>query len=409
MKCAVIAFPGNNCEIETVRAAQRNGFQTDLIRWNQPERVPGYDFYILPGGFSFEDRGRSGVIATREPIFEAIGLQAKRGKIILGICNGAQMVVESGLIPAGKDPLPFALAHNIRRDVKGRVVGTGFYNQWCFLQPQRRDTAFTHQISGPLHLPFAHGEGRFTSVDTEALGRLESGANVAFRYADREGKISADFPTTPNGAAFATAAIVNDAGTIMAIMPHPERFFDSFDGDQIFQSVRTWIEQDLSPKSVSIGDLGTQPSPVVQRFKKNDQALYLEKRLIITDNEAFSVQTAAQMVASDEVTLEKSLVFEIIGTALDLEKIQDSGLLFNPNKETLTTDIARSGAKYLVRDFQNDVADHLAEQLGVLLGIEVGVHLYKVWDFGDTPTDFVTAVLQNRLLCNPNSSNIFHL
>ena len=189
-KLAVIAFPGNNCEIETQRAAMRNGFESTIIRWNQPELVKDFDAYILPGGFSFEDRGRSGAISAREDIFDALKKETKKGKIILGICNGAQMVVESGLIPVKNAPLPFALAHNIRHDKNGHVLGTGFYNSWVNLIPKRRDTAFTNSIEGVLRVPIAHGEGRFTSVNEDALKALENGKHVAFRYSDSEGNTS---------------------------------------------------------------------------------------------------------------------------------------------------------------------------------------------------------------------------
>ena len=267
-KIAVLTFPGNNCEHETARAAKRNGFNAEILRWSDIEKIKNYEAYILPGGFSFEDRGRSGVLASREKIFDALRNEAKKGKLILGICNGAQMVVESGLIPVGKNPLPFALAKNVRRNKHGHVLGTGFYNAWIYVKAERKNTAFTNQINQKLALPIAHGEGRFETIDSEAKQKLKSGEYVAFRYCDEAGYVSEKFPITPNGAQFATAGIVNKEGTIMAFMPHPERFFDNFDGDHIFQSMKKWIEEKRSPEYVKIGDFTHMEKPIIKKFER---------------------------------------------------------------------------------------------------------------------------------------------
>ncbi len=405
---AVIAFPGNNCEIETQRAAARNGFEAEIVRWNEPEKIGNFDAYILPGGFSFEDRGRSGAISAREEIFDKIRKEAQKGKIILGICNGAQMIVESGLIPVGDNPLPFALAHNIRRDETGHVLGTGFYNTWVHLVPERKDTAFTNSVEKVLHVPIAHGEGRFTSRDEVAIENLENGKNVILRYCDEDGKISDKFPTTPNGALAAVAGIVNEEGTVAAMMPHPERFFDSFDGDQIFQSMRQWIEGEKSPSSVKIGDFSAADMPEIKTFEPVEKGILIEKKLIITDNEAFSVSTAASKVCGGKVQLQKSILFEISGTNVDKQKIVDSGLILNPNKE-MEVENSLVDNKFLVLDFQNDEADHLAGKLSEMFGGDFQVRIFKVWNFGAVAEESIQKVLKNRLLANPNSSEILKM
>ncbi len=405
-KLAVIAFPGNNCEIETQRAAMRNGFESTIIRWNQPELVKDFDAYILPGGFSFEDRGRSGAISAREDIFDALKKETKKGKIILGICNGAQMVVESGLIPVKNAPLPFALAHNIRHDKNGHVLGTGFYNSWVNLIPKRRDTAFTNSIEGVLRVPIAHGEGRFTSVNEDALKALENGKHVAFRYSDSEGNTSSQFPINPNGSVFATAGMVNKEGTVCAMMPHPERFFDGFDGDQIFISMRKWIESKRSPQSVQIGDFASLSVTHIEEFRYDEEALYIEKKLIITDNEAYSISTTASRVCKENVNLHKSVMFEIVGD-VDFGGLINSGLILNPNKEMLVRDEKKTIKKLGILDFHNDEADHLADRLSGMFNGKFGVKIIKVWDFGNTSQKNVNKVLQNRLLANPNSADIF--
>jgi len=413
MKAVVIAFPGNNCENETRRACIRNGFEAKILRWNEIEKFEksAPDLIVLPGGFSFEDRGRSGAIASREPIFDVIRSFAKQGKIILGVCNGAQMVVESGLIPVGENPAPFALAKNVRRDESGHVLGTGFYNEWIWCTPENKETAFTKFLKKDvLKLPIAHGEGRFCSRDDAANESLKSGECVAFRYCDENGTVSAKFPTTPNGSMFASTAITNQAGTIMAIMPHPERYFEISDGDEILQSIKIWIEKGCSPREVEIGDFTKMEVPEIKEFKKLDDAIYFEKKLIITDNENFSIQSAANKIAGGAVKTEKSILFEITGDDLSSDKIADSGLVFNSSKEFCVDVPAQSGEnKYAVSELDDDEAKNLGEKLSELLGKKVSVKIFKIWDFAGTEKSIVEKVLQNRLLANPNSAEIFKI
>ncbi|MCF7830597.1 phosphoribosylformylglycinamidine synthase I [Candidatus Gracilibacteria bacterium] len=406
-KLAVVAFPGNNCESESLRAAKRNGFDTDLILWNEIEKIGHHDAYFLPGGFSFEDRGRSGVIASREPIFAVLRKEAQKGKVILGVCNGAQMIVESGLIPVEDNPVPFALAENVRRDETGKVLGTGFYNSWKRLKPARRDTAFTNSVNKDfLRLPMAHGEGRFTSTNPACLEALKSDNHVAFRYCDNKGNVSDKFPITPNGSNFAVAMIVNKEGTIGAIMPHPERFYDSCDGDQIFQSMRQWIEEKRSPEEVMIGDFSQGQLPEIKNFQVKPNSLLLEKKLIITDNEGFSISQTASNIAGEEIKLGRSILYEIYCDRSEKEKIIDSGLILNPNKEQLLDFTENKEAKYAVLPLEDDAAKALGEKLSKLLNKDVEVKIYKCWDFGDTNKESVNRVIQNRLLANPNSAEV---
>ncbi len=408
-KLAVITFPGNNCEIESVRAATRNGFEAELVLWNEPEKVGTFDAYFLIGGFSFEDRGRSGALAAREEIFDTLREEAKKGKVILGVCNGAQMIVESGLIPVEGNPVPFALADNVRRDKGGHVMGTGYYNVWVHMKPERTDTAFSCSVSDLLKVPVAHGEGRFTSVDQKALNVLQDGSHVAFRYCDEKGNVSADFPITPNGAKFATAMVVNKEGTVGAIMPHPERFYDSCDGDKIFQSMRKWIEEKRSSAQVIIGDFTKVGVPHIPDLELKKDAIVLEKKLIITDNEAFSVSQTASNIAGEKIKFEKSLLYEIAveGDPDPKQKLIDSGLILNPNKEILIG--SGSGFRYAVLPFEDDHAVALSEKLSTMFKSQVTVRIFKCWNFGKVSDGAIDKVLQNRLLANPNSAEIFQV
>lgn len=401
---AVVDFPGNNCATETARAAESCGFAAAVVRWNQVEKIGEYDAYILPGGFSFEDRGRSGAIAAREPIFDALREEAKTGKIILGICNGAQMIAESGLIPVGGNSLPCALADNVRRDQSGQVVGTGYYNVWNYITPERTDTAFTQNITGVVRVPIAHGEGRFTTRSDEGRQALKSGTHVAYRYCNEEGQVSSDYPVTPNGAEYAVAMMVNQEGTVGAIMPHPERFPLDCEGYRILRSMKAWIEADKSPSVVKIGDLSAQMSPKINRLEVPPTAIVLEKTLIITDNEGFSVNQAANHLVGRAFSLEKSWVYVIEGAGITREKLEQTGLIANPNKETLT-DFVPKPHQFLVALFEDDAALHLADQLSEALGVTVTVRRFKAWNF---PSDIDTEkILQNGLLCNPNSGQLY--
>ncbi len=398
---AVIAFPGNNSETETARAAENNGFKAEIIRWNEVDKIGQYEAYVLPGGFSFEDRGRAGAIAAREPIFEALRSEAKKGKVILGICNGAQMIVESGLIPVGRDPLPFALADNVRRDKNDHVMGTGYYNTWCAIRPDRTDTAFSSDTEAILKVPVAHGEGRFTTRSTEALAALESTRQVAFRYCDEAGETAQGYPANPNGATAAVAMIVNIEGTIGAIMPHPERYPLECDGDQIFKAMKAWIQAGKSPETVEIGDLSSQLLPEVHTFKVERDAVVLEKTLIITDNEGFSVNQAANDLLGVKFTLDKSFVYVVEGASQ--AEVVSTGLMANPNKETLVEFTAKP-QQILVELFEDDPALHLADQLSEQLGKTVTVRRLKAWNFSEeVGVDEIEKILKNGLLCNPNS------
>jgi hypothetical protein len=260
-------------------------------------------------------------------------------------------------------------------------------------------------------VPIAHGEGRFTSTDKDALKILEEGDQVAFRYCDENGKIDSNFPITPNGAQFATAMIVNKEGTVGAIMPHPERFYDNFDGDQIMVSMRKWIEEKKSPESVEIGDFSKAEMPEIPNLELEQDSIVLEKKLLITDNESFSVSQTASNIAGEKIEFEKSLLYEInieSDTYPNMkQQIIESGLILNENKEVLMEPSDTYPSKYAVLPLKDDSAVALGEKLSALSGTDVSVRIFQCWNFGEASSDGVAKVLQNRLLANPNSAGIF--
>ena len=226
-RVALIQFPGSNCEWESKRAAETAGMSCDVFRWNRPtDALVDYDGYIIGGGFSYQDRVRSGAIAAKEPIVKTVFNQVtEHGKPIIGICNGAQVMVESGIVP-GLEPgkVQMALAPNAS-DPGGRIAQ--FCCRWVYVklacEPSR--CAFTGEYAPGevIPIPIAHGEGRFTSRDEDVVAALKANDQILFQYCDVDGNIDDSRAVCPNGALMNIAAICNPEGNAMAIMPHPER------------------------------------------------------------------------------------------------------------------------------------------------------------------------------------------
>jgi phosphoribosylformylglycinamidine synthase I len=221
-KVAVVQFPGVNCEYETARVLAECGMEPTLFRWNQdPALLETFDGFILPGGFSYQDRVRAGAVAAKDPIVERLWAEAEAGKPILGLCNGAQVLVESGMIPGSPHTARLALAPN-------RMTGrSGYYCRWVHLKIDKsgRETAFTSRFEDGVvvPIPMAHGEGRFTTVDPDLFHELEDSGQIPVRYCTGDGDLATSFPDNPNGALHAAAGLSNRPGNVLALMPHPER------------------------------------------------------------------------------------------------------------------------------------------------------------------------------------------
>ncbi|HET9328579.1 MAG TPA: phosphoribosylformylglycinamidine synthase I [Candidatus Eisenbacteria bacterium] len=221
-RVAVVQFPGVNCESESVRALARVGLDAEVFRWTRaPSDLRAYDAFLLPGGWSYQDRVRAGALAAKDPLVDVLAEEADRGKPVIGICNGAQVLVEAGLVP-DHGQVELALARNRMTD-RG-----GYYARWIYARVEKSPCVFTRHLEPGtvLPLPIAHGEGRFTSDDPERMPSLLRAGQVPLRYAHPDGSEADGFPANPNGAEVAAAAVCNNRGNVLAMMPHPERAQD---------------------------------------------------------------------------------------------------------------------------------------------------------------------------------------
>ncbi len=218
-RVGVLTFPGTNSEDETVRACVAVGLVTELVHWKtSPAHARRYDALVLPGGFAYEDRVRAGAIAAHDALTEVVREFAAAGKPVLGICNGAQVLAEAGLVP-GLDGSAGPQAGFARNGPGGRFVCRRVYLKLA-VAPER--CVFTaHLAPGALITAWAaHGEGRL-AAPADVLERIEAGDHVAFVYADGRGEPGPQ--AVPNESALGAAGLTNVAGNVLAVMPHPER------------------------------------------------------------------------------------------------------------------------------------------------------------------------------------------
>lgn len=217
MKSAVIVFPASNCDRDAKIALEQMTGKTPHMVWHQDTSVPDVDLIVIPGGFSYGDYLRCGAMASQSAVMRDVKAKADRGVAVLGVCNGFQVLTESGLLPG-------ALMRN---------AGLKFVCRPVPLEVTETQSAFTRKYENGQRVvfPVAHGEGNYFA-DDETLNRLEGEGRVVFRYAANE---------NPNGSARNIAGIINEKRNVLGLMPHPERVVDQqlggTDGRALFESL----------------------------------------------------------------------------------------------------------------------------------------------------------------------------
>jgi phosphoribosylformylglycinamidine synthase len=246
IRIGVVVFPGSNRDIDALNAIQVAGAEPVAL-WHESPDLAGVDGIILPGGFAYGDYLRAGVIARFSPVMRSVATFAAGGGVVLGICNGFQVLTEAGLLPG-------ALLRN--RSLR-------FVSRQVAIAPERLDTPFTRALDRrrPLRMPVAHGEGCYFA-DPATLDGLEADGGVLFRYVHDDGTVAGeDDRANPNGSLRAIAGVVSAAGNVGGLMPHPETAVEpilgSDDGLGIIRSlVESAAERAATRRPVVVGGAG---------------------------------------------------------------------------------------------------------------------------------------------------------
>ncbi len=229
-KAVILRAAGINCELETQVACRKAGFEADILHVNRfielPKRVHEYHLFILPGGFSYgDDLGAGRVLGNelKQKLMPELRKFVRDGKLVLGICNGFQIMVKAGLLPDpfDDDSSQLTLANND----SGR-----YEDRWIRLKISSTKSEFI-KVEEVIELPVAHGEGKFLPRDEQVLRRWEQGGQLVLRYVGPDGR-PAGYPWNPNGATAHVAGMCDPTGRVLGLMPHPERFQDAVNHPQ---------------------------------------------------------------------------------------------------------------------------------------------------------------------------------
>lgn len=230
MKFGVVVFPGSNCDQDCFYAVK------DILKkpveyiWHKDTSVDNLDCIILPGGFSYGDYLRTGAVARFSPVMKSVVTFANKGGLVIGICNGFQILLEAGLLPG-------AMLRNKKLH---------FVCKYLYIRTENNRTPFTNLCSKGqiLNIPIAHNEGNYYA-DKETLQALKENNQVVFRYCSKIGEVNDEF--NPNGTLDNIAGIINKKGNVLGLMPHPERSVEGALGSEcgllIFRSIVSWLEK----------------------------------------------------------------------------------------------------------------------------------------------------------------------
>lgn len=436
----VILFPGTNCELEVLRACERAGMKAEIFRWNDSRnKLKKYDGYIIPGGFSYEDRGRSGIIASKDPIMDSIKKESENGKVVFGICNGAQILVEAGLIPGLEvNRLTMGLNWN-ERIHKGKILGVGFYNDWIYMRSDAKKGRSAFNNFGKdyvMKIPVAHAEGRFTIREEKILQALIKNEQTVFRYCNEKGDIIEGFPVNPNGAVYNLAGVCNPQGNVMSLMPHPER--TEVSGQPVFDSISAYLTGKHKLPSMEIAPVSVQKTQEdTVQTQKIAPDIEIRVELIITDNEERTIERTMKNRGYKNLKLKRKIYFGIHcvnkkGLLKTAEKLIESGEIANLNKEIPHVRIAGkeylydkaagglieksekpvvSTFEYFVRDLDNFAGKTVMSKLEThssareLNRIEKGV----MWTIGLKKKESVDKLIRTHIFHNPNAAKLIAL
>jgi len=233
MRFGVIVFPGSNCDRDCYEVLRDVvGVETEFI-WHEETDLSRFDAIVLPGGFSYGDYLRTGAIARFSPVMQSLPEFIREGRLVIGICNGFQILLEAGILPG-------AMLKNASRQ---------FICDWVYLRVENNETPFTrlYRRGEVLRIPIAHSDGNYYA-DARTLNRLNRSKCVLFRYCDEQGQALKE--VNPNGSLENIAGIMNERGNVLGMMPHPERaseaILGSEDGRRIFLSMVESLQEKLS-------------------------------------------------------------------------------------------------------------------------------------------------------------------
>ncbi|OXU15810.1 phosphoribosylformylglycinamidine synthase I [Sedimentisphaera salicampi] len=257
IKGLVLRAAGINCDVETQYALELAGFEAERVHINELLKnksiLEENQILVFPGGFSYGDDVAAGRILANQiehHLFEKVEEFVGAGKLVLGICNGFQVLVKSGLLPTSPQIgcRSVSITHN---DIPQ------FYDNWVYLQPGTEKCVFINPEQR-IYLPMAHGEGKVVTKDARTLSTLQKDGHIAFRYVDKDGK-TGDYPINPNGAVDSIAGLTDSTGRVLGLMPHPERFIRRIqhpqwtrlpedieaDGMTIFKNAAEYVQNNL--------------------------------------------------------------------------------------------------------------------------------------------------------------------
>jgi len=359
-KIAIIEFPGTNCEVETAQAVVEANMEAVLFRYNEDlSLLKQYDGYILPGGSSYEDRSRCGIIAALQPIIDFLKEEDRKGKPILGICNGAQILLEAALVPGFVNyTLGGSLSTNtLFEDPK--TIGVGLYSTSVNIRAKdlRHKGAFFNHLDDNtiIKVPVASSSGRFVFTE-EVLQKLKYHNCIALYYCNEQGQIINNADINPYNSINNIAGLTNFNGNVLAMLPHIERVEEI---KLFLESMRSYIVENKK----SLKQVVELDSPFTDQLKYERKPNTKEFVIgtVINDNSAATVQQTVEKLGfvvkigrSVHWTLVKDENASEADFINEVKIIEQSGHLFNPNKEFIIQNDFSKGQKFLVQTIKEE-------------------------------------------------------